>query len=180
MIEVEVKVRADHRQVKDKLKGMGARSVGVEKQSDTYYNAPHRDFAETDEALRIRCVNGTSVLTYKGKKLDTVSKTREEFETAVEGAEARSILLSLGFTQSGYVRKLREIFRYKDFIVCLDKVEGLGEFVEVELMAESDPGSDIEFHRKRIFDFFRELGIRESESIRESYLEMMIKKTAEK
>lgn len=176
MIEVEVKVRADHRQLKDALKEMGARPVGVEKQSDTYYNAPHRDFAETDEALRIRCVNGTSILTYKGKKLDAVSKTREEFETAVEGDEARSILLSLGFKQSGHVRKLREIFRYKDFIICLDKVNDLGEFVEVELMAESEPHSDIEFHRKRIFEFFQKLGIHESESIRESYLEMILEK----
>lgn len=179
MIEVEVKVRADHRQVKDKLKEMGARPVGVEKQSDTYYNAPHRDFAETDEALRIRCVNGTSVLTYKGRKLDKVSKTREEFETVVEGDEARSILLSLGFKQSGRVRKSRDVYRYNDFIICLDKVEGLGEFVEIELMAESDPGSDIEFHRKRIFEFLQKLGIRESESIRTSYLEMLLQKKAD-
>lgn len=179
MIEVEVKVRADHRQVKDKLKEIGARPVGVEKQSDTYYNAPHRDFAETDEALRIRCVNGTSVLTYKGRKLDKVSKTREEFETAVEGDEARSILLSLGFKQSGRVRKSRDVYRYNDFIICLDKVEGLGEFVEIELMAESGPGSDIELHRKRIFDLFRELGVQESQSIRESYLEMILEKQAD-
>lgn len=179
MIEIEVKVRADHRQVKAALKEMGARSVGVEKQSDTYYNSPHRNFAETDEALRIRCVNGASELTYKGRKLDTVSKTREEFETAVDGDAARNILLSLGFTQSGYVRKSRDVYRYKDFIICLDKVDGLGEFVEVELMAESGPGSDIEFHRKRIFEFLQKLGIHESGSIRTSYLEMLLEKQAD-
>jgi adenylate cyclase class 2 len=174
MIEIEVKVRAGHRQVKDALQNMGARSIGVEKQSDTYYNAPHRDFAITDEALRIRCVNGASVLTYKGKKLDTVSKTREEFETAVEGDTTRSILLSLGFTQSGHVRKSREIYRYQDFIICLDTVETLGEFVEVELMADDDHSSNLEFHSKRIFDFLEKIGIHESESIRTSYLEMML------
>jgi adenylate cyclase class 2 len=176
MIEIEVKVRAGHRQVKDALAQMGARFIGVEKQSDTYYNAPHRDFAKTDEALRIRCVNGASVLTYKGRKLDTISKTREEFETIVEDDASRSILLSLGFTQSGHVRKSREIFRYKDFIICLDKVDGLGEFVEIELMADADPDLDIGLHRGRIFGLLEKMGIHESESIRTSYLEMILEK----
>ncbi|MDQ1251406.1 MAG: adenylate cyclase, class 2, partial [Euryarchaeota archaeon] len=63
MIEVEVKVRADHEQIRPILKKIGAVKIKTEIQSDTYFAAPHRDFAKTDEALRIRSLDDHSVLT---------------------------------------------------------------------------------------------------------------------
>jgi adenylate cyclase class 2 len=170
MLEIEVKTRAGHLLIKEQLSVMGAVFVGVQHHCDTYFNAPHRDFATTDEALRIRSVNGRSVMTYKGKKLDTLSKTREEFETEVDGGTTRSILLALGFYESGIVRKTREVYKYENMTICLDKVEGLGEFMEVEIGAESD----IEGHRKQIFSFLEKFGIGEEDSIRTSYLEMVL------
>ncbi|WP_340820087.1 class IV adenylate cyclase [Methanolobus sp. WCC4] len=172
MLEIEVKARADHQQAKELLTDMGAHFIGVQHHSDTYFNAPHRDFGNTDEALRIRSVDGRSVMTYKGKKLDTVSKTREEFETDVDGGNTRSILLALGFYESGVVKKIREVFKYEDMTICLDSVEGLGEFMEVEIGAESD----IETHKKQIFSFLENFGIGEEDSIRTSYLEMVLEK----
>jgi adenylate cyclase class 2 len=170
MLEIEVKARADHRQVKEQLSAIGAFFVGVQHHCDTYFNSPDRDFAKTDEALRIRSVDGRSVMTYKGKKLDTLSKTREEFETPVDGGTTRSILLALGFRESGVVRKTRKVYRYENMTICLDKVDELGEFMEVEIGAESD----IEGHSKQIFSFLEKLGIGEEDSIRTSYLEMVL------
>ncbi len=175
MIEIEVKARADHEQAKAVLTGMGADYIGVQHHYDTYFNAPHRDFANTDEALRIRSVDGRSVLTYKGKKLDTTTKTRREIETEVDGSSARSILLSLGFYESGVVKKTREVFRFKGLTICLDKVKDIGEFIEVEVTAESE----IEFHNERIFAFLKKFGIDEKDSIRTSYLEMVLEKCSE-
>lgn len=54
MYEVEVKVRADHDSVRARMEESGAERVDRVRQVDTYYDAPHRAFAETDEALRIR------------------------------------------------------------------------------------------------------------------------------
>ncbi|OPY20489.1 MAG: CYTH domain protein [Methanomethylovorans sp. PtaU1.Bin073] len=172
MIEIEVKARASHISLREKLASMGAKPEGIQKHLDTYYNSPVRDFSETDEALRIRSVDGRSVLTYKGKKLDSVSKTRPEFETEVEGDSARSILVALGFFESGIVRKRREIFSCQGMTIALDSVEGLGEFIEVEKQAESN----IEEHREEIFRFLETLGIRKEDSIRTSYLEMVLEK----
>lgn len=172
MIEIEVKARADHERIKKLLKALDARTIGVEHHCDTYYNAPHRDFSITDEALRIRMVNGRAVLTYKGKKLDAVSKTREEFETDVDGNTMRSILLSLGFFESGVVKKTRAVFGLEDLTICLDSVDGLGEFIEVETIVELE--SDMELHRTRVFGFLERLGIGQKDSIRISYLEMLI------
>lgn len=170
MIEVEVKARADHRKIKKLLEEIGAQAIGIEKHHDTYYNAPHRDFAKTDEALRIRLRNGEAILTYKGKKLDSISKTRNEFETPVDGENARSILLELGFIESGVVKKTREVFEFDDLTISLDSVEGLGEFIEVEVVADSD----VDYHRARLFGFLEKLGIREEESIRKSYMELLM------
>ena len=111
MIEVEVKVKADHEKVRSILKKIGAVKVRVENQSDTYFAAPHRDFAETDEALRIRYLDGQAVLTYKGPKLDGVSKTREELETPVDEVTTTRVLHALGFSEAGIVRKIREVFK---------------------------------------------------------------------
>ena len=52
--EVEVKVRADHERLREALADRDAEPLGGVVQTDTYYDAPDRNFAETDEALRIR------------------------------------------------------------------------------------------------------------------------------
>jgi len=52
--EVEVKVRADHDRLREALTDHDAEPLGGVVQTDTYYDAPDRNFAETDEALRIR------------------------------------------------------------------------------------------------------------------------------
>ena len=172
MIEIEVKARASHRFLRERLAAMGAKPEGIQEHLDTYYNSPVRDFSTTDEALRIRSVNGRSVLTYKGKKLDSVSKTRPEFETEVDGDSARSILIALGFFESGVVCKRRELFSYQNMTIALDSVEGLGEFIEVEKQADCN----IEDHCDEIFTFLEELGIRKEDSIRTSYLEMVLER----
>ncbi len=92
LIEVEVKASVkDFEDVRKKLTQIGAIKIKTEHQSDVYYNAPHKDFGETDEALRIRQIpeNGKTrvILTYKGAKLDNVSKTRKEIEVDVSDAE---------------------------------------------------------------------------------------------
>ena len=176
MIEVEVKVRADHSKVRNVLEKIGAVEIRVEKQSDSYFVAPHRNFAKTDEALRIRSLDGRAVLTYKGPKLDRVSKTREELETPVDENPTKKILQALGFSEAGIVRKKREVFMAGDITVCLDTVEGLGEFLEVEIVVE-DEQKKVENSRKQLFEFLEQFGVKEEDSIRTSYLEMVLEKS---
>lgn len=174
MIEVEVKVKADHEDIRPILKKIGAAKFRTEIQSDTYFAAPHRDFAKTDEALRIRSLDGLATLTYKGPKLDEISKTRKELETPVDELTITRILHALGFTEAGIVRKIREVFRAGEITLSLDAVEGLGEFLEVELMAESE--KDLETSRHKLFEFLKQFDFGEKDSIRASYLEMVMEK----
>lgn len=176
MIEVEVKVRKNHEKVRSILKKIGAAKIRVEIQSDTYFAAPHRDFAKTDEALRIRSLDGQAMLTYKGPKLDGVSKTREELETPVDEVTITRILHALGFSESGIIRKIREVFRVGEVTICLDAVEGLGEFLEVEIVAENK--KDLAVSREKLFELLKQFGVEEKDSIRTSYLEMILDKNS--
>ena len=112
-----------------------------------------------------------AVLTYKGPKLDGVSKTREELETPVDGITAKRILNALGFSEAGIVNKIREFFKVGEIIVCLDAVENFGQFLEVEIIAKNE--KYIEISRQKLFEFLKQFGFEEKDSIRTSYLEMI-------
>jgi adenylate cyclase class 2 len=174
--EVELKLRADHGPVRERLTAAGAASRGTVVQRDTYYDAPHRDFAETDEALRVRRVERDgaveSHLTYKGPLVDDASKTRREYETGVDDGETMAAALdALGFSPAAEVRKRRERFALDGHVVTLDAVDGLGEFVEVEGEASED---EIAAVREDVAATVRRLGLDPEADIRTSYLELLL------
>ena len=176
MIEVEVKARVkEFGPIRKKLKQLNAFKIKTERQEDTYFNAPHRDFAITDEALRIRKIpenNDLKVfITYKGAKIDKSSKTRKEFEVCVEDAEiTQNIFESLGFKSVETVIKDREIYHLQEFVITLDTVKKAGIFMEIE--KDLNDGEDFEQSIHQIFDIFKKLGITEGFE-RKSYLELM-------
>lgn len=180
MYEVEVKVQADHGAVRDRLAEVDAVRESTVVQEDTYYDAPQRAFAETDEALRIRRVrpvdersaDTTARITYKGPLLEAESKSRQEFETGIDDGETmHGILDGLGFSPAATVTKERESYALDGYTVTLDAVEGLGEFVEVETETES---AAIETAREGAHRVLERLGLDPSEQIRTSYLGLLL------
>jgi adenylate cyclase, class 2 len=166
MLEVEVKAPCpqDVRQV---LMSLGARKLKTESQTDTYFNSPLHDFSKTDEALRVRKVGKKHFLTYKGPKLDSETKMREEIEFPVD-SRICEVLEKLGFREVAVVRKRREIFSFRNLVVCLDSVEGLGDFIEIEGCDPKD--------KKKIFSLLRKLGVDRDSCTRLSYLELLVEK----
>ncbi|MFC6904440.1 class IV adenylate cyclase [Halalkalicoccus tibetensis] len=179
MYEVEMKVRADHSAVREALARRGADRIGTVTQRDTYYDAPTRDFAETDEALRVRREEregeGRAKLTYKGPLVGETGKTREEHETELgDGDTMDSILDSLGFVPVETVEKERERFSLGEHTVTLDGVVGLGEFVEVETEV---PEGEVDAAREGVARTVESLGLDPSEEIRTSYLGLLLEGT---
>ncbi|WP_123621378.1 class IV adenylate cyclase [Halorubrum sp. CSM-61] len=194
MYEVEIKVPADVDAVRERLREAGAERVDARRQRDAYYDAPHRDFAETDEALRVRResplpdgIGGeaesapagadpapeTTKLTYKGPLLDEGSKTRAEHETEVDDGEAMAGALSgLGFEPAAVVEKRREFWSFAGFTVTLDRVEGVGEFVEIE--REVDDEGAIEATRDEALAALDRLGLDGDSQVRTSYLGLLL------
>jgi adenylate cyclase class 2 len=169
MLEIEIKSYCDDQDaVIEKARILGARHGETIRERDLYLNHPARDFRKTDEALRLRQVNDRVILTYKGPKLGTVSKTRREEEVEVDSYEKTlGILKLLGFIPSGTVEKERDMYHLGDVEICIDRVDGLGNFVELEMK-----GTDRESVEKELFILAGELGLDRFET--KSYLELKL------
>jgi adenylate cyclase, class 2 len=179
-LEVEAKAAAkDLKAVEAKLGRLGAVLEANKVERDEYWAHPARNFGETDEALRLRITTADdgggwsgADLTYKGPKLDAVTKSRreEKVDLGVDAVPAlRRVLEGLGFRPFATVTKERREFEAAGLTVCLDRVEEVGDYVEVELVTDN-----LEAGRVRVLDFFKELGLNPSE--RRSYLELKLTK----
>jgi len=177
--EVEQKHRVpDVRTLLERLAERGAEVGPPVEQADRYFAHPCRDFAQTDEALRIRTAGVRSFVTFKGPKLDTTTKTRREIElpldsSDVDGLKFAELLQSLGFQPVAVVRKRRRSFHVdvagRMVEGALDEVDGVGTFVELELLTD-EPGLD---EAKRVVSTLAaELHLGPTE--RRSYLEMLL------
>jgi len=174
MLEFELKVSISSLDpVRQQLIEHNARFCGRILEHDIYYNAPHRDFGVTDEAIRVRYTNDQVVVTYKGAKIKTSGlKAREELNIIVDsGAIFEQILGRLGFTRTAEVNKWREIYRLFDATITLDEVDDLGTFVEIEILAENENSNTA----ARIEEIAKEIGV-SGEPILASYLELLLSK----
>lgn len=183
MYEVEMKFPvADRLDLEKKLVSCAARFSPPIEQIDRYFAHPCRDFAKTDEALRLRRVGDDVVITWKGPRIDSATKTRREIELplAARGpASSRTIgewselLESLGFRQVQEVAKRRRPARVpwhgSDVDVAIDDVVGLGTFVELELQART---GEVPQARAVIESLAMAIGCTSQE--RRSYLELLM------
>jgi adenylate cyclase class 2 len=129
-------------------------------QKDTYYNLPHRNFLDktlVTEWLRIRETEHGCSLDYKDWHIEggKVGVSCDEFEIEIKNAEKlKKIFEHLDFREIIIVEKTRSTWRYKDTIISVDDVKGLGTFIEIE--AHGDFAS-IEEAKKHIYTIAKEL-----------------------
>lgn len=177
--EVELKFAVgDRGDLVPELQRLGAAAAGESEQLDTYYAHPCRDFVQTNEAFRLRTVDGQHCLTYKGPVVDRTIKTRQEIEIpcgngATSESQWRSLIAALGFQTVRQVRKRRRRFTLardgRHFEFCLDHVPPLGEFAEIETLVET---GDRDVARELVWSLARELGLSTAEP--RSYLELLL------
>ena len=192
MIEVEIKVKiSDPNLIRKKFDTTGVYKLSLHHE-DTYFNMPKglRDFKQTDEALRLRksiefnrennliTQKINYFMTYKGKKIDKTTKTREEIEVKLNETENMKNLLNLlGFREVFTVIKERELYDFKfqdtriealiDYLPILEQY-----FIEVEILAETI--NKVEKAKDTLFQFLEIIGFKREESIRTSYLELVM------
>ena len=171
MLEIEVKCPVeDIGHVEERLISQGARFDKEVSQEDRYLGHPCRDFASTDEGLRLRREGDRVVLYYKGPKLDKLTKTREELSTPVPDPRSMYLILQrLGFTPVATVEKVRRTYHLGPVEVSLDTVSGLGGFVELEVQ-----DLHLDVGRPMLEEAMKALGLERTE--RRSYLELLLEK----
>jgi adenylate cyclase class 2 len=176
--EVEMKFPApDMPALESRLAAMGIDISQPQLELDVYFSHPARDFAATDEALRIRRKGQLNFITYKGPKIDATTKTRQEIDLPLpdeeESAQAwTSLLESLGFSPVAEVcksrRKFHVVWQNQRVEGSLDHVDQLGDYAELELVVAPE---DLDTARRCIAALAETLGLTHSE--RRSYLELL-------
>lgn len=178
-IEVEQKFRVpDVADLERRLLALGAQHRETAEQTDRYFAHPGRDFAKTDEALRLRRIGEFNFITYKGPKLDATTKTRREIEIGLADGQAAAtdaaeLLSAIGFTTVAEVCKRRQDFTLtwqgQPIGVSLDDLAELGDFVELEIVTSP---AEVDRARQSLASLAAELDLRNGE--RRSYLELLL------
>lgn len=167
-VEAEAKVRVDcseFAEIESRLASLGFSLVYSGVEEDVYYSHPCRDVLETDEAIRVRRSSAGKKVTYKGPRMGGRVKARVEYEARVDG-DIEAILEHLGFRPAIVVRKSRRMYRGGSAIVTLDRVDGLGCFVEVESLDGSE---------EPVISVVKMLGLDPGVMITESYATMLMR-----
>lgn len=182
MVEVEIKVSVKERNLlEEKLMQSGFVKGDLLKESDFYFDSDFHKIKENGMALRIRsCENLTAnsvenFMTFKGPKMDQISMTRKELEMQIESAEiGKEIFTSLGYTLVRPVIKRRQYFHRDTITACLDQVEDLGDFMELEIVVSQEAEKDAAL--SGIFTLLSEVGYEVGDVINTSYLSMLQRK----
>lgn len=179
-IEVEQKFSiSDPNAILVRIAALGAASQQIVRQVDTYYAHPVRDFATTDEALRIRRVGESNFITYKGPKLDAATKTRREIELPLAAGKHASagydeLLEALSFRRVAEVSKVRQIFHLQrggqTIELSVDQVQEVGDFIELEIVVAGE--TEIDVAQQLLATLASELQLADNE--RRSYLELLL------
>jgi adenylate cyclase, class 2 len=165
MREIEVKLRADNLdQVKVKLEQAGCVLSAPIHQHDAIYSKK----GSTEEwtagktghvVMRLRREKDKAVFNLKQQLTSELDNT--EIETLVADPDAIDKILSvLGYAPQVEVKKVRQKGKYKDYEVCLDTVEQLGSFVELEKLTSDD--ADPEAVKEELLKELESLGLSRS------------------
>ena len=180
-MEIEVKARLENMAlVKEKLNALGCMFSQPKTQDDMVWverNGSLDEFFLNNVFLRIRIQDGKKIiLTAKKSKEKTGdgSLVKREHEVVVDSAdEARGILEMLGLKEAVRVIKTRQTTHYKDFEICIDDIDGLGVFIELEKIGSEE---DAEKIQKEMIEFLAMLEIPASNRVLKGYDILMLEK----
>ncbi|MEM8874747.1 MAG: class IV adenylate cyclase [Planctomycetota bacterium] len=138
-VEIEAKMRApDLDAARGKLRDAGATRLGEVMETNMFFDTEDRELTAGDNGLRLRrkkTENGTEkfVVTFKGPRINSEIKQREELEFGVtDGPASRKLFEKLGFKMMLCFEKLRESWTFAGCTVELDTLPHIGTFVEIE------------------------------------------------
>jgi adenylate cyclase, class 2 len=144
---------------------MGAEPRGVLLQRDTYFQAPHG-------RLKLREEQGARAHLIAYERPDG-AQARESRYRLIEIDEAEQLKAALRGTLGvkAEVAKERRLFLWDGVRIHLDRVDGLGDFIEFEAVA--DAGSDLSREEAQVATLRREFKIDDADLVAVGYCEMV-------
>jgi adenylate cyclase class 2 len=176
--EVEIKARVKNKgALLAKLKTLGVKMGEPKTHHDVVFSKPGQaDYEKGSVWLRIRTENGTKVIwTLKadtGRKLDSI-----EHEVVVsDGSELERMLRLMGNELYSDLTKTRQKGAYGDVEICVDDVEDLGTYIEVEKMFDNHDG-DYDEIAAELWALLDQLGIARDDQEELGYDVLLKRKT---
>lgn len=160
---LEIKARcADLDAARERARGLATRWIGLDRQVDTYFRT-----ARGRLKLRESTLSGGQLVPYL--RPDVHGPRRSEFLVIpVEDPAGLRALLGELLGVHRVVRKEREIALADNVRIHLDRVEGLGTFVELEAVYEGGPEAEAR-ERRKVARLMEALGLREADLVPGSY-----------
>lgn len=151
--------------------GLGAEARGVLLQEDTYFEVPRG-------RLKLRREKGASAHLIAYERSDDSGQRESNYRIVeVEDDLELEAALASALGIKAVVRKARQLFLYEGVRIHLDRVDGLGSFIEFEGVATPED-SDLARFEALLADLRRSLGIHESDLIGGSYCDLVLASAA--
>lgn len=175
MHEVEVKaVLRDKEKVLELLENLGSVFSPPTTEEDVLYAlevGSHDAYSKNANFLRIReRGEGKVIFTLKhhpNRHEGRPDSMPLEYETEIASKEAMSnILLLQGYQEAVRIRKTRQKGTYKKWEICIDEVDGLGSFIELEELTD---GKDTQKVIDEMLAFLSSLGILSEDMFADRY-----------
>lgn len=163
---VEIKARlADPGRQREIAAGLADGSPERIEQEDTFFRVPRG-------RLKLRDLGGGrgELIAYDRSDLTGPSESRYAIFPAPDAAALCALLRSV-LDVRGVVRKRREVFRVGRTRVHLDRVEGLGAYLELEVVLE--PGEPRERGEATARDLVRKLEIDDRDLVDVAYIDLL-------
>lgn len=178
MKEIEVKAKiTDKDALIEKLTALGCSFSEPITQKDKIFIPLGHDIPVENgvNVFRIREQNGKYILTLKQQVTNQLDCIERELNID-NPDEMIEIIKLLGFFEVSYVNKARQKSKFKDYEICLDEIDGLGSFIEVEKLSEDGDANVIQVE---LFNFLESLGIPKQNQVTDGY-DILLKQRTEK
>jgi predicted adenylyl cyclase CyaB len=162
-VNLELKARCgDLASARERARAVATQWLGVDEQVDTY-------FLTRSGRLKLResSLSGAQLIAYF--RADAPAAKRSDYQViAVEDGTGLARMLGAMLGVHRIVRKRREIALYENVRIHLDRVEGLGDFLELEAVWDGAAAGLAEQERK-VELLRQQLGIRDEDLIAGGY-----------
>ncbi|MEV4704512.1 CYTH domain-containing protein [Actinoplanes sp. NPDC049316] len=139
--EIEVKYRVtDEVALIDALTQQGVLLSPPTRQDDQAYAPAGWEYGMSKTGVpfaRLRTQNGAHLFTVK-RPVDNEMACLEHETTVADREQMHAALMTMGFVATVRIAKTRRSGRWGKAALCLDNVEGLGTFLELEAMIRAD------------------------------------------
>lgn len=167
-VEIKARIRdiADVEEVRCRAAALATSEPEILQQRDTFYAVPK-------SRLKLREIaGGTAELIFYHRQDDAGPRVSEYTRTPVTDVVSMRELLQQSLGVKGSVSKRREVFLVGNTRVHLDEVDGLGWFVELEVVLAGDHDADGEAKRTA-WTLMEQLGIRLEDLVEQAYVDLL-------